>query len=119
MEKQLEYFDVVANTQKQVLSNIVGVQNDLRTQLLDSLGKVQEAVTTMPGLPDTPQTKEALNHFSTWFGNVLTTTQTASEEALKTQENWINAFEKQVAINREVFKSFIDVASKAANTQKA
>lgn len=111
MEKQLEYFDAVANTQKQVLSNIVGVQNDLRTQWLDSLGKVRDAVTNLPGLTATPQTTEALNHFNTWFGNVLSTTHTACAEAAKTQENWVNAFEKQVAINREAFKSFIDIAN--------
>ena len=115
MEKQLEYFDAVANTQKQALSNIVGVQNDLRTQWLDSLGKVRDAVTSMPGLTATPQT---LNHFNSWFGNVLSATHTACAEAKKTQENWVGAFEKQVEINREAFKTFIDIAN-TANTQKA
>lgn len=119
MEKQLEYFDVVANNQKQVLNNMVSVQNDLRNQWLDSLGKVQDAVTKLPGLPDTSQAKEAKNYFTTWFDNMLNSTQAFSEEVLKTQENWINAYEKQVAINREVFKNFIDVTNKANSQLKA
>ena len=39
--------------------------------------------------------------------------QSATEEALKIQGNWISAYEKQLAISREVLKSFIDIASPA------
>lgn len=118
MEKQLEYFDVVANNQKQVLNNLVNAQKDMRTQWLDSATKVQQAVSNMPGVPETAQTKDALNQFNSWYNSVLGASKTAGEEFLKIQENWMSAYDKQVAINREVFKNFIDVA-KTADIKKA
>ena len=118
MEKQLEYFDVVANNQKQVLSNLVSAQKDLRAQWLDSATKAKEAVSSIPGVPETAQTKDVLNQFNNWFDNVLSASKTAGEEVLKAQENWISAYEKLIAINREVFQNFIDVAN-TATTNKA
>ncbi len=113
MDKQLEYFDVLTNTQKQVFNNLLNAQKDLRVQWMDAIGKTQAAFTTIPGLPETPQTKEALNQFNTWFSTVASNSQSATEEALKVQENCISAYEKQLAISREVLKSFIDIANPA------
>lgn len=114
MDKQLEYFDVLTNTQKQVFNNLLAAQKDMRVQWLDSISKAHAAFTTIPGLPETAQTKEALNQFNTWFSTVSTSAQTATEEALKAQENWVAAYDKQLAVSREVLKSFIDVANKKA-----
>ncbi|HEY8119437.1 MAG TPA: hypothetical protein VIE91_09375 [Methylophilaceae bacterium] len=119
MEKQLEYFDVLANTQKQVLNNLVTAQKDLRAQWLDSMSKVHSTVTSIPGIPETPQSKEALNQFNTWFNTMLTSTKTFSDEALKMQENWNTAFEKQLDISREVVKSFSELAKTATAAVKA
>ena len=119
MEKQLEYFDVLANTQKQVLNNLVTAQKDLRAQWLDSMSKVHSTVTSIPGIPETPQSKEAFNQFNTWFNTMLTSTKTFSDEALKMQENWNTAFEKQLDISREVVKSFSELAKTATATVKA
>jgi hypothetical protein len=115
MENQLKYFDVLANTQKQVFNNLLSAQKDLRVQWIDAISKTHAAFTSIPGLPETPQTKEALNQFNTWFSSVANNSQTATEEALKTQESWISAYEKQLAISRDLLKNFIEVA----NTSKA
>ncbi len=119
MEKQLEYFDVLTNTQKQVFNNLLSAQKDLRVQWMDAIGKTHAAFTSIPGLPETPQTKEALNQFNTWFSTVVSTSQSATEEALKTQENWISAYEKQLAISRDVLKNIIDIANPAKAQAKA
>jgi hypothetical protein len=120
MEKQLEYFDVLTNTQKQVFNNLLNAQKDLRIQWMEAIGKTHAAfTTTIPGLPETPQTKEALNQFNTWFSTVASNSQSATEEALKVQENCISAYEKQLAISREVLKSFIDIANPAKAKAKA
>ena len=111
MEKQLEYFDVLANAQKQVFNNLLSVQKDLRTQWIDIVSKSYAAFTSIPGVPETAQTKEALAHFNTWFGTVANGSKTATEEALKTQESWISAYEKQVLLNRGVLKNIIDLAT--------
>jgi len=65
MENQLKYFDVLANTQKQVFDNLLSAQKDLRVQWIDAISKTHAAFTSIPGLPETPQTKEALNQFNT------------------------------------------------------
>ena len=119
MEKQLEYFEVLANTQKQVLGNLVTAQKDLRTQWLDSMSKVHSTVTSIPGIPETPQSKEALNQFNTWFSTMVSSTTNFSDEALKMQENLNAAFEKQIDISREVVKSFSDLAKTATTAAKA
>jgi hypothetical protein len=111
MDKQLEYFDVLANTQKQVFNNLLSAQKDLRVQWIDAISKTHAAFTSIPGLPETPQTKEAMNQFNTWFSTVANNSQSATEEALKTQENWISAYEKQLEISRDVLKNFIEVAN--------
>lgn len=111
MEKQLEYFDVLTTTQKQVFNNLLNAQKDFRVQWLEAIGKTHAAFTSIPGLPETTQTKEALNQFNTWFSTVASHSQSATDEALKLQENCISAYEKQLAISRQVLKSFIDIAS--------
>lgn len=116
MEKQLEYFDVLANTQKQVLNNLVVAQKDLRAQLLDGMGKVQTTLTSIPSISETPQSKEALNHFNSWFNMMISSTKTFSDEALKMQQNLNSAFEKQLDISRDVVKSFSELAKTATDT---
>jgi hypothetical protein len=111
MEKQLEYFDVLANAQKQVFNNLLGLQKDLRTQWIDVVSKSYTALTSIPGVPETAQTKEALAHFNTWFGTVANGSKSATEEALKTQESWISAYEKQVLLSRSALKNIIDLAT--------
>jgi hypothetical protein len=123
MEKQLEVFDVVTNAQKQVYNNVLSTQKDLRVQWIEGFGKVHAAFATLPGLPETNQTKEALNVFNTWFSSVANSSQSATEEALKIQANWISAYEKQLAISRDVLKNFISIVSpvvtEAVSTVKA
>jgi hypothetical protein len=50
---------------------------------------------------------------------VVSNSQSATEEALKTQENWISAYEKQLAISRDVLKNIIDIANPAKTKAKA
>ena len=111
MGKQLEYFDELAKTQKQVFNNLLNAQKNLRVQWLDVISKTQAAFTSVPGLPDTPQTKEALNQFNTWFSTVANSSHAATEEALKTQEYWINVYEMQLAVSRETLRGLIEVAN--------
>ncbi|MES2180961.1 MAG: hypothetical protein V4493_02550 [Pseudomonadota bacterium] len=118
MEKQLEYFDVLANTQKQVLGNILTAQKDLREQWLEAVGKAHTALTSIPGLPETAQTKEALNQYNTWFNTAVSNSKQATDEALKIQNNWLSAYDKQVAISRDVLKNFVDLASSVKDSVK-
>lgn len=111
MEKQLEYFDVLANAQKQVLNNLLGVQAELRTQWVDAVGKSYAAITSVPGVPENAFTKEALSQFNNWFSTVANASKSATEEVLKTQDNLIAAYDKQVAINRDALKNVVDVVN--------
>ena len=111
MEKQLAYFDVLANAQKQVLNNLLGVQTELHAQWIDAVGKSYTALTSIPGVPENAVTKEALTQFNNWFVTVANASKSATAEVLKTQENLIGAYDKQVAINRDALKNAIDVAS--------
>ena len=116
MNKQLDYFDTLANTQKQAFDSLLSAQKDLRVQWIEAIGKVHAAFTSIPSIPglqEIPLTKEVQNQFNTWFSTAASNSQSATEEALKIQGNWISAYEKQLAISREVLKSFIDIASPA------
>jgi hypothetical protein len=118
MDKQLEYFDALTSAQKQVFTNLLSAQKDLRVQWSEAINKTHAAFTTIPGLPETPQTKEALNQFNIWFSTVASTSQNAADEALKTQEHWISAYEKQLAISRDVLKNFVELANTTTKAKK-
>ena len=111
MTKQLEYFDALADTQKKVFENLLNVQKDLRAQWIAAILKTQAAFTNIPGLPETPQTKEALNQFNAWLSTVANSSQNATGEALRNQQYWISVYEKQLAISRDVLRNFIDIAN--------
>jgi hypothetical protein len=111
MTNQHEYFDTLADTQKKVFENLLNVQQDLRVQWIAAILKTQAAFTNIPGLPETPLTKEALNQFNTWLSTVANNSQNATGEALRTQQYWISVYERQLAISRDVLKNFIDIAS--------
>ena len=113
MEKQLEIFDAVANTQKQVFNNLLSAQQDLRAQWIDGISKTHAAITSIPGLPENEQTKAALSQFNTWMSTVANQSQSATEEALKAQESCISAYDKQVAASRDILKNFITLSSAA------
>ena len=109
MDKQLEYFDALVANQKQALGNLVTAQKDMRNQLLDGMSKVQSSLTSIPGIAETAQSKEVMNQFNSWFNTMITSTKTFSDEALKMQENWNSAFEKQLDISRDVVKNFSEL----------
>lgn len=113
METQLEYFDAVATTQKQAMDNLIATQKQVRAQWLDTMQKMQESVTTLPGTPDIPQAKEAVNLFNNWFNTMLNASKAIGDEAIKLQESWNSSVEKQVAINREMISSLNDFAKPA------
>lgn len=117
MEKQLEVFDVVANSQKQVFNNLLNLQNDMSAQWMDAVNKTHAALTSLPGMPETAQTKEALNQFNSWFGAVAGNAQVAGETLVKAQKSWISSYEKQLAATRSTLKSAIEISSPTA--QKA
>ena len=111
MSKQLEIFDAAANTLKQVFNNLLSAQQDLSVQWIGGISKTHAAITSIPGLPENAQTKEALSQFNIWMGNVTNQSQNATEEALKAQESCISAYDKQVAASRDILKNFIALSS--------
>jgi hypothetical protein len=114
MINQLDIFDAVVNSQKQIFNNLISAQQDLRVQWIDGISKTHAAITSIPGLPENAQTKEALSQFNTWMGNVANQSQSVTEEALKAQETFISTYEKQLAVSRDLLKSFITSLPKAA-----
>jgi hypothetical protein len=111
MEKQLAYFDVLANAQKQVLTNLLEMQTEVRTQWFDAVDKSYTAFTNIPGVKENAATKEALTQFNNWYGTVAIATKNATSEVLKTQNNLISAYDKQVTYNRDALKSVIEVVN--------
>jgi hypothetical protein len=110
METQLDYFDTLANTQKQAMENLLSAQKQVRAQWLDTLQKMQESITALPGTPDIPQAKEAINLFNNWFSTMLNASKAIGDEALKLQETWNGALDTQVAISREVISNLSEIS---------
>ncbi len=104
MGLQLEYFDIYTNIQKEVFQNLLSMQKEMRVQWIEILNKTQSAITRMPGLPENAQTREALNQFNAWYATMASSSKSATEDVLKTQESWIDAYEKQLAISRSVLR---------------
>jgi len=113
MEKQLEIFDAVVSSQKQIFNNLLSAQQDLRVQWIEGISKTHAAITSIPGLPENAQTQAALSQFNTWMSTVSNQSQTATEEAFKAQESCISAYDKQVAASRDILKNLITFSSAA------
>ena len=113
METQLDYFDTIAKTQKQALESLIATQKQVSAQYLETMQKVQESITSLPGTPDTPQAKEATSLFNTWFSTMLNATKAISDENIKLQESWNGAVEKQLAISRDVVSELMQISKKA------
>lgn len=109
MDAQLEYFDNLAQTQKQAMENLLNAQKQLRAQWLDSMQKVQDSLASLPG-QENPQAKQVTNLLNTWFATMLNASKAIGEEALKVQETLNGSLEKQVAISREVVSSLSQLA---------
>ncbi len=112
MDKQLEFFDVVANTQKQAFNDLLSAQYQ-RVQWIDGISKTHAAITSIPGLPENVQPTAALNQFNSWMSNLTSQSHNATEEILKAQESWISTYEKQLAVSRDILTNFITLGSAA------
>lgn len=119
MEKQLEYFDLVSKTQKQVISNALLTQKTLQGYWFDGAEKVKSTVTKLPGVPDTPQVKEAVSTFNGWFDQGIANAKTAIEEGAKLQEGWLAAIDKQTQMQRDFLKGMLDLAKPATPAKSA
>lgn len=113
MEKQLDYFDNWANTQKAFMGNMLNAQKEMRRQWLDSVQKVQDSIGQLPGVQENPQAKEALNLYNTWFSTMLNTTKALGDETLKVQETLNSSIEKQIDMGRELVTSLSDLSKPA------
>lgn len=113
MESQLDYFDAWTNNQKALMGNMLNAQKEMRSQWLDSVQKVQESISKLPGVQDNPQAKEALNVYNTWFNTMLSTTKALGDEALKVQETLNASIEKQIEMGREMVSSLSELSKPA------
>jgi hypothetical protein len=113
MESQLDYFDAWTNTHKAFIGNILNAQKELRSLWIDSVQKMQDSFSQMPGVQENPQAKEALNLYNPWFSTMLNTTKAISDEALKVQETLNSSIEKQIEISRELVSSLSELSQPA------
>jgi hypothetical protein len=113
METQLDYFDTWMNTQKAFMNNMLNAQKEMRSQWLDSVQKVQDSISKLPGVQENPQAKEALNLYNTWFSTMLNTTKALGDEALKVQETLNTSIEKQIEMGRELVSSLSELSKPA------
>ena len=107
MKSQIEYFDVLVNTQKQVIGNIVSAQKELHAQIVDATEKATASIAALPVVSELPAAKTALEQFNTWLN-----TATESAEVFKLQENLISAYEKQLDGARNFLKNMVDISVK-------
>ena len=114
MEKNLEFFEAWAKTQKDFLESSLKSQEIFRTQWLESMKKTQEAFLNSAGAFDNPQSKEALKLFNTWFTNVISSSELFNEEVLKVQKTWEKTLETQLVQSKELVKGFTDFLNNQA-----
>ncbi len=110
METQLDYFDACTNAQKAFIENMLNAQQQLRSQWMDSVQKLQDTVNQLPGIQDNPQAKEALKFYNPWFSTMLNTTKALGDDALKVQETLNSSIEKQIEISRELVSSLSELS---------
>ena len=98
----LNYFDMAADAQKQVISGIVSAQKDLSSQVIEASGKAVASVT--PYLAANKFAKDALEQINVAFVGAIN-----NKDALKVQDDILAAYDKQVIVNRTFLKNAVDL----------
>jgi hypothetical protein len=106
MDKGIEFFDAWAKSQKEFLEASLKSQEEFRAHWLESMKGMQEFFLKTAGPSETPQSKEMLNFFNSWFSTMLKSSEIFSDEAVKIQKTWKTALEHQMEMSRELVKNF-------------
>ncbi len=107
MKSPIEYFDVVVNTQKQVIGNVVSAQKELHAQLIDATEKVAASIATLPVVSEIPAAQKVLDQFNSWLNSV-----SKDVDLFKFQESLLGSYEKQVENTRSLLKNLVDISVK-------
>ena len=98
----LNYFDLAADAQKQVISGIVSAQKDFSAKIIEASGKAVASVA--PYLTANTFAKDALEQINAAFVGAVN-----NKDALKVQADILVAYDKQVIVNRTFLKNAVDL----------
>ena len=98
----LNYFDMAADAQKQVISGIVSAQKDFSAKIIEASGTAVASAT--PYLAGNTFAKNALEQINVAFVGAIN-----NKDALKVQDDILAAYDKQVIVNRTFLKNAVDL----------
>jgi hypothetical protein len=106
MEKAFEFFDGWLKSQKDFLENWVKSQKEFMENWTEATKKIQEAFLGQMGSHGGPAEKEMSELYNTWINTTVNSSKAFTDEAIKIQETWKNAVERQMEMSKEMVKNF-------------
>lgn len=114
MEKEVESFDAWVQCQRDFWESMMDIQKNFWQNVAESSRKMQEAM-MRPGffIPGEwgegfPQ-KEAAKSYSTMVETMIQSSKSMTDEAVRMQEAWRQAMDKQMDIGRRMTVNFFEM----------
>jgi len=114
-KKNGEFFETWMKSQREFIENWTKNQKEFMDGWLEAAKKMQESFSFDGGKAGTSE-KEILNMYNTWLNTMVNSSKLFTDQAMKMQESWKTTVEKQMSMNKELFKNF-NVSSRQAAAQ--
>ncbi len=109
MAKEMEIFDSWVQSQKEMMDTWMRMQKDFFGMMADSARKMQEAMLCQFGVPEAEGAqKETLSRYNQMVDTMMNSTRMFTDQAMKVQDAWMEAFRRQVEVAAGVGRTFME-----------
>ncbi len=113
-KKSAEFIETWAKLQKDFMDNWTKSQKEFMENWLEAAKKMQESFLSLEPKQTGMPGKDMVNMYNTWFNTMVNSSKTFTDEAMKVQETWKTAVEKQMSMGKDLFKGFPDFPGQSA-----
>jgi hypothetical protein len=113
-KKSMDVFETWTKLQKEFMDNWMKSQKEFMDNWLDAAKKMQESFMSLEPKQSGMPGKDMLGMYNVWLNTMANSSKIFTDEALKLQETWKAAVEKQMLMGRDLFKGFSDFPGQSA-----
>ena len=113
-KKNAEFFETWMKSQKEFMENWTKSQKEFMDNWLEAAKKMQESFMNLDASKTATPGKELFNMYNTWFNTMAASSKGFTDEAMKMQETWKASMEKQMGMNKDLFKNFSEFTRQGA-----
>lgn len=110
MAKEMEIFDSLIQSQKEMLDTWIRVQKDFFSNMADSARRMQEAA-ICPGCTEEAEgaQKETIDRYNQMVDTMVNSSKIIADQAMKLQDAWQETFKKQIDTSMGMARNFMEL----------